>query len=122
MLRQQSTAASLFELSSYPGRTFRSPDPVGYSKKYAGKSPNAAENTGNHWDMEAVFLSKIRPDYSGGFLSSSSAFWQELIGNHQKKSENFPTGILLAQNQRDYPEPVASRPDCSTWITPVMVH
>ncbi|CAM2710208.1 unnamed protein product [Rotaria socialis] len=66
--------------------------------------------------MEAVFRSKIRPDLSEKFLPSSSAFRQELIGNHRKKCENFPTGILLPQNQWNYPEPAVSRPDCSTWV------
>ncbi|CAF3940968.1 unnamed protein product [Rotaria magnacalcarata] len=61
--------------------------------------------------MEAIFRSKIRPDFSGEFLPSSGDFRQELIGNHRKKFEKFPTGTLLPQNQRNYPEPAVSRSD-----------
>ncbi len=53
---------------------------------------------------------------SGFFLVNSCAFRQEPAGNHQKKSENFPAGILLPQNHRNYPEPVISGPACSTWV------
>ena len=72
-------------------------------------------NTGNRWNVEAVFRSKIRPDFSGGFLPTSCTFRQELAGYHRKKSENFPSGILLPQNHRNHLEPDVSRPDCSTW-------
>jgi len=40
---------------------------------------------------------------------------QESTENHWKKSENFPAGILLPQNQQNSPEPAVSGPDCSTW-------
>jgi hypothetical protein len=73
------------------------------------------ENTGNRWNMEAVFRPEIVRIFSGGFLSNSCAFRQEPAGNHQKKSENFPAGILLPQNHRNYLEPVVSGPACSTW-------
>jgi hypothetical protein len=65
--------------------------------------------------MEAVFRPEIVQIFSGGFLSISCAFRQEPARNHQKKSENFPTGILLQQNHRNYPEPAVSGPGCSTW-------
>ncbi len=51
------------------------------------------ENTGNRWNMKAVFR-------------------QESDGKHGEKSENFPAGILLPQN---HPEPAVSGPDCSSW-------
>jgi hypothetical protein len=38
---------------------------------------------------------------SGFFLVGSCAFRQEPAGNHQKKSENFPAGILLPQTHRN---------------------
>ncbi len=70
------------------------------------------ENTENRWNMEAVF----RPEIVGIF---SGAFWQEPAGNRQKKSENFPSGILFPQNHRNYPEPTVSGPGCSTWVSQV---
>jgi hypothetical protein len=39
------------------------------------------ENTGNRWNMEAVFRPEIVRIFSDGFLSTSCAFWQELAGN-----------------------------------------
>ncbi len=60
--------------------------------------------------MEAVFLPEVVRIFSGGFLSTSCAFRQEPAGNHRKKSENFPAGILLPQNHRNYPEPAVSGP------------
>jgi hypothetical protein len=51
---------------------------------------------------------------SGFFPVDSCAFRQELAGNHRKKSEKFPAGILLPQNHRNYPEPAVSGPDWST--------
>jgi hypothetical protein len=72
------------------------------------------ENTRNRWNMEAVFRPEIVRIFFGGFLSNSCAFRQEPAGNHQKKSENFPVGILLPQNHRNYPEPAVSGPGCST--------
>jgi hypothetical protein len=74
------------------------------------------ENTGNRWNVEAVLRPEIVRIFSGGFLSTSDAFWQEPAGNHRKKSENFPVGILLPQNQRNYPEQGVSGPGCSTWV------
>jgi hypothetical protein len=53
--------------------------------------------------------------FSGGFLSISCAFRQEPTGNHRKKSETFPSGTLLSENHRNYPEPAVSGPGCSTW-------
>jgi hypothetical protein len=47
------------------------------------------ENTGNRWNMEAVFRPEIVRIFSGGFLSISCAFWQEPAGNHQKKMRQF---------------------------------
>jgi hypothetical protein len=73
------------------------------------------ENTENRWNMEAVFRSEIARIFPGGFLSTSCAFRQEPTGNHRKKSENFPVGILLPQNHRNYPEPPVSGLGCSTW-------
>jgi hypothetical protein len=73
------------------------------------------ENTENRWNMEAVFLPEIVRIFSGGFLSTSCDFRQETAGNHRKKSENVPAGILLPQNHRNYPEPAVSGPGCSTW-------
>jgi hypothetical protein len=43
------------------------------------------ENTGNRWNMEAVFRPKIIRIFSGGFLSTSCAFQQEPAENHRKK-------------------------------------
>jgi hypothetical protein len=76
------------------------------------------ENTGNRWNMEAVFRPEIVRIFSGGFLSTSCAFRQEPAGNHRKKSENFPSGILLPENHWNYPEPAVSGPGCSTWVSP----
>jgi hypothetical protein len=75
------------------------------------------ENTGNRWNVEAVFRPEIVQIFSGGFLSTSCTFRQEPPGNHRKKSEKFPAGILLPQNHRNYPEPVVSKPECLTWVT-----
>ncbi len=66
--------------------------------------------------MEAVFRPEIARIFSGGFLSTSCAFRQEPVGNHLKKCENFPAGILLPQNHRNYPEPAVSGSGCSTWV------
>jgi hypothetical protein len=79
------------------------------------------ENTGYRWNMEAVLRPEIARIFSGGFLSTSCAFRQKPAGNHRKKSENFPAGILLPQNHRNYPEPVVSGPDCSTWISHTII-
>jgi hypothetical protein len=49
------------------------------------------ENSGNHWNMEAVF--RWIPF---NFLC-------------------FPTGILLLQHQQNYPEMTVFGPDCWTW-------
>jgi hypothetical protein len=73
------------------------------------------ENTRNRWNMEAVFRPEIVRIFSGEFPSNSCAFRQEPAGNHQKKSENFPAGILLPQNHRNYPKPAVSGPGYSTW-------
>jgi hypothetical protein len=73
------------------------------------------ENTGNRWNMKAVFRLEIVRIFSGEFLSTSCAFRKEPAGNHWKKSENFPAGILLPQNHRNFPEPAVSGPGCSTW-------
>jgi hypothetical protein len=73
------------------------------------------ENTGNRRNMEAVFRPKIVWILSGGFLPTFCAFRQEPGEKHRKKSENFPAGILLPQNHRNYREPAVFEPDCSTW-------
>jgi hypothetical protein len=73
------------------------------------------ENTGNCWNMEAVFRPEIVRMFSDGFLGSYYAFWQEPAGNHRKKSENFPAATLLLQNHPIYPELAVSGPVCSTW-------
>jgi hypothetical protein len=73
------------------------------------------ESIGNRWNMEAVFRPENFRIFSGGFLPTSCAFRRELSGNHWKKFEKFPVGILLPQNQRNYPELAVSGPDCSTW-------
>jgi hypothetical protein len=39
-------------------------------------------------------------NFSGGFQSLSCAFRREPVGNHRKKPENFPVGILLPWNLR----------------------
>jgi hypothetical protein len=44
-----------------------------------------------------------------------AVFWQELAGNHRKKSEKFPGGRVLTQDHRKYPESAVSGPVCSTW-------
>jgi hypothetical protein len=44
------------------------------------------ENTGNRWNMEAVFRPEIVEIFSVGSLSTSCAFRQELAGNYR---ENF---------------------------------
>jgi hypothetical protein len=77
------------------------------------------ESTGNRWNMEAVFRPEIFRIFPGRFLSTSCAFRQEPVGNHWKKSEKFPAGILLLQNHWNNPEPAVSWPDCSTWALPV---
>ncbi len=74
------------------------------------------ENTGNRWNIEAVFWLEIFRIFSGGFLPTSCAFQQEPVGNHRQKSRKFPTGILLPQNYPNYSEPAVSWPDCSTWV------
>jgi len=43
------------------------------------------ENTGNRWNMKAVFRPEIVEIFSGGFLPTSSAFRQEPARNHRKK-------------------------------------
>jgi hypothetical protein len=67
------------------------------------------ENTGNRWNMEAVFRPGIVWIFSGGFLCFPA-------GTGQKSSEKFPAGILLPQNHRNYPEPAVSGSGCSTWV------
>jgi hypothetical protein len=42
------------------------------------------ENTGNRWNMEAVFRPEIVWIFSGGFLSTSCAFRPEIIGKNPK--------------------------------------
>jgi hypothetical protein len=53
------------------------------------------ENTGNQWNMEAVFTPEIVLIFFVGFLPTSGAFWQEPAGNLRKTSAKFPAGILL---------------------------
>jgi hypothetical protein len=58
------------------------------------------------------------PDPAGKHRKSpemEAVFRPEPGGKHWKKSENFPAGILLRHNHRNYPEPAVSGPDCSTW-------
>jgi len=40
------------------------------------------EDTGNLWNIEAVFRPEIVRIFSGGFLPPSCAFLQELDGKH----------------------------------------
>ncbi len=47
------------------------------------------ENTGNHWNVEAVFRPKTDQIFTSGFLPTSRTFQQEPAGNHGKRSENF---------------------------------
>jgi len=44
------------------------------------------ENTGNRWNMEAVFWPEIVRIFSGGFLPTSCAFRQERVA---KNPDNF---------------------------------
>jgi hypothetical protein len=67
------------------------------------------ENTGNRWNMEAILRTKIVRIFSGGLLCFPT-------GTGQKSSEKFPSGILLPQNHRNYPEPAVSGLVCSTWV------
>ncbi len=75
------------------------------------------ENTGNRWNMEAVFRPGIVRIFSSRFLSTSSDFRQEPAENHRKKTGQFPAGILLPQNHRNYRKLAVSGLDCSTWAT-----
>jgi hypothetical protein len=45
---------------------------------------------------------------------------QEPTGNHRKKFEKFPIGILLPQNHWNYVEPVVSGPGCPTWVMQII--
>ncbi len=66
---------------------------------------------GNRWNMEAVFRPEIVRIFSGGFL----CFQAGTDRKSSEKAENFPAGILLPQNYRNYQEPVVFGPVCSTW-------
>ncbi len=66
-----------------PGRWFRPPDPAGFCRKDAGKSPDLA---GNRWNMEAVFPPGI-------FLIFSDDYRTDPAGKHwnlPKSTENDP--------------------------------
>jgi hypothetical protein len=65
--------------------------------------------------MEAVFRPEICWTFSGGFWSISWAFRQELVGNHRKKSEKFPVGILLPRSGDFRCFPAGTGPYFSTW-------
>jgi hypothetical protein len=47
------------------------------------------ENTGNRWNMEAVFRPGIVRIFSGRFLSTSCAFQQEPAENHRENPKIF---------------------------------
>jgi hypothetical protein len=84
-------------------------DPVGKMRE-SHRIPH--ENTGNRWNMEAVFRPGIVRIFSCPFLSTSCASRHEPTENHRKKSKKLPAGILLPQH---HPELAVSGQDCSTW-------
>jgi hypothetical protein len=82
----------------HPGRRLRPLDPAGSCRKEAGTSPDPAEKPRKSPEVEAVFRPEIYWIFSGEFLSISCAFRQEPVGNHRKKSDKFPVGILLPRS------------------------
>jgi hypothetical protein len=76
----------------------RSGNVAGSCRKEAGMSPDPAGKPWKSPEVEAVFRPEIYWIFSGGFLSISCAFRQEPVGNHRKKSEKFPVGILLPRS------------------------
>jgi hypothetical protein len=78
------------------------------------------ENTGNHWNMEEVFQPEFVRIFSGGFLSTSSAFRQEPAANHRKKFRKFPAETLLPQYDWNYREPAVFGPVCSIWVMEIL--
>jgi hypothetical protein len=74
------------------------------------------ENTGNRWNMEAMFRPEIVWIFFGGFLPTSCAFRQEPARNHRKKSENFLTGILLPCSSNFRRFPAGTDPYFLTWV------
>ncbi|CAF3415963.1 unnamed protein product [Rotaria socialis] len=101
---------SRYQLS--PDRTVRSPDPVGYSREYAGKSPCPAVKHVKSLEHGSSIPVK---NTAGLFRRIPAKFRCFPAGTDRKSPENFPIGILLPQDQRNYSEPAVSRPDCSTW-------
>ncbi len=101
---------------AFPGRRFRLSDPAGSCRKDAGKSPDPAGKHRKSLEHGSSIPTGNCPDFSGGFLSTFCAFRQEPARNHRKKFENFPAGILLTQNHRNYSEPAVSGQGSSTWV------
>ncbi len=59
---------------------------------YGEKRP---ECNGKYWEVGSSIPVGNFPDFSRWIPTTSSAFRQDLSGNHRKKSWKFPIGILL---------------------------
>ena len=70
------------------------------------------ENTGNQWNVEAVFRPEFFRIFSGWLPTRSCRNKQELTG---KKFENFPAEILLPRSADFRCFPVRTGPYSSTW-------
>ncbi|CAF2137547.1 unnamed protein product [Rotaria magnacalcarata] len=81
-----------------PGRTILPPDPVGYFRKYARKSPYLAGKHGKSLEHGSSIPVK---NTVGLFRRIPAKFRSFRAGIDRKSSENFPTGILLPQSQRN---------------------
>jgi hypothetical protein len=87
----------------HPGRTFRSPDPSGFCRKDAGKSPDPA---GKYWkslEYGSSIPIKKRPDF---FRHIPVNFLCFPAGTGRKSSEKirkFPIGILLPKKSLGSP-------------------
>ncbi len=92
----------------------------GSHKKDAEKSPDPAEKHRKSLELEAVFRPEIVRIFSGGFLSNSCVFRQELAGNHRKKSEKFQAGILLPCSSDFRCFPAETGPYLLTWVVNVI--
>jgi hypothetical protein len=98
----------------HPGQRLRPSDPTASCRKGAGKTPSPAGKHRIYPEVEAVFMREICWNFSGGFQSISCAFRQEPAGNHRKKAEKFPTGILLPRSSDFRCFPAGTGPYFST--------
>ncbi len=86
---------------------------IGFHMKEKFASPSTRIDCSGH---------RIRQDPAEKYQKSLQDGSSISAGNHRKKFENFPSGILLPQNYRTQPEPGVSGPGCSTWVwLPIIV-